>query len=191
MYRIYLFEQLDLVTEEFIDCALPLLPEERRKRTMRFRRTIDRKNCVIAFLMLKIALKQDFHISDFILQYGEYGKPYLAGHSGVYFSISHCSCGCTVAVANCPIGIDIQDIRNFSWNIAQRVCCKEELEVLEQSTERDREFTRMWSMKESYVKMLGKGIGSELMKINTSSIKTAHVLNRADSIVSICSCYEK
>lgn len=158
---------------------------------MRFHRVIDRKNCVIAFLMLKIALKQCFHITDFVLHYGEYGKPYLADHSGVYFNISHCSCGCAVAVADCPIGVDIQDIRSFSWDIAQRVCCKEELEVLEQSNEKDREFTRMWSMKESYVKMLGISIGSELMKINTLSIKNVQTLNRANRMISICSCYEK
>lgn len=191
MYKIYLFEQLELVTEEFIAQVLPLLPEERRRKMTRFRQIIDRKNCVIAFLMLKIALKQKFHITDFILQYGAYGKPYLVDYSGVYFNISHCSCGCAVAVADCPIGVDIQDIHSFSWDIAQRVCCKEELELLARSTERDREFTRMWTMKESYVKMLGIGIGSELIKINTSSIKAIQVLNRANSMISICSFYEK
>lgn len=190
MYKVYLFEQLELVTEEFIDYIIPLLPEERVKKTMRFRSITDKKNCVIAFLMLKIALKQNFHISDFILQYGKYGKPYLADHSDVYFNISHCSCGCAVAVADCPVGVDIQDIRSFSWEIAHRVCCKEELEVLVQSTEKDREFTRMWTLKESYVKMLGMGIGCELIKINTLSIKSARMTDWTNSIVSICSYYE-
>lgn len=191
MYKVYLFEQTEQVTEEFMNRVLPLLPEERRRRAMRFQRMIDGKNCVIAFLMLKMALKQNFCISDFGLQYGEYGKPYLADYSDVYFNISHCRCGCTVAVADHPIGIDIQDIRTFSWDVAQRVCCKEELERLEQSSERDREFTRMWAMKESYLKMLGRGIGDDLTKINSLSMKSVRVTDRADSVISVCGCYEK
>lgn len=57
MYRIYLFEQEELVSDDFVKKALPLLPEERRKKALRYHNRIDRNNCVLTYLMLKIALK--------------------------------------------------------------------------------------------------------------------------------------
>ena len=65
MYRIYLFEQSELVSESFMNYVFPLLPEERCEKALRYRRSIDRKNCVITFLMLKVALKENFQITDF------------------------------------------------------------------------------------------------------------------------------
>lgn len=186
MYRVYLFEQVELVTEDFIKWALPLLPEERRRKALRYRQPTDRKTCVITYLMLKIALKECFQITDFSIMYGKYGKPYLAEYTDVFFNISHCKHGCAVAVATCPVGVDIQDIRQFSWDVAKRVCCREELEVLEKSTDKEREFVRMWAMKESYVKMIGEGIGAGLNGINTLIEKNMEVTNREKAIVSVC-----
>lgn len=185
MYRIYLFEQLGMVTEEFIERMLPLLPAERRKKAMSYHQLTDCQNCVITYLMLKIALKQYFRIADFTLQYGDYGKPLLAEYSNVYFNISHCRCGCVVAVADCPVGVDIQDIRPFSWKVAGKVCCKKELELLEKSPDRSKEFTRMWAMKESYTKMTGQGLGYDFVRINTLSQQTMQVIDREKYIISI------
>ena len=55
MYRIYLFEQEELVPDDFIKKALSLLPEERRKKALRYRNRIDQNNCVLTYFMLKIA----------------------------------------------------------------------------------------------------------------------------------------
>lgn len=166
MYKIYLFRQLEQITEEFIDRSLALLPEERRQKALRYRRMTDRKNCVITYLMLKIALRECFQITSFTLGYEENGKPCLAEYPNIYFNISHCQYGCVVAVADTPVGVDIQEVRPFSWEVAKRVCSKEELELLERSSDRDREFTRMWIMKESYAKMTGEGIRGNLAEIN-------------------------
>ena len=91
-----------------------------------------------------------------------------------------------MAVADSPIGVDIQDIRSFSWEIARRVCCKEELEFLERSSDRDRKFTRIWAMKESYVKMTGQGIGCDLVGINTLSNKKVQISDIANGVIALC-----
>lgn len=191
MYKIYLFDQLELVTEKLIEDTLSLLPEERCKKAMRYRRQIDRKNCAITFLMLKVALKENFQIVNFTLRYGEYGKPYLVEYPDIYFNISHCCYGCIVAISDRAIGVDIQDIRLFSFEVARRVCCREELEVLEQSIEKNREFTRIWAMKESYIKMLGRGIENDLIKINVLTMKYIKILDGENYVISICLGYEK
>ncbi len=185
MYRIYLFEQLEMVTEKFIEWVLPLLPVERRKKAISYHQLNDRRNCVITYLMLKIALKQCFRIAEFTLQYDDYGKPLLAEYPNVYFNISHCRCGCVAVVADYPVGVDIQDIRPFSWKVAGKVCCKKELELLEKSPDRSREFTRMWAMKESYTKMTGQGLGYDFVKINTLSQQITQVIDREKYVISI------
>ncbi|MGN0408316.1 MAG: 4'-phosphopantetheinyl transferase family protein [Bacteroides sp.] len=185
MHKIYLFEHVELVTEEFVEWALPLLPEERRKKALSYRQDIDRKNCVISYLLLKIALKECFRITDFSIVYGKYGKPYIAEYANIFFSISHCRCGCIVAVADFPIGVDIQNIVPFSWEIAMRVCCKEELEVLKKSADKALEFTRMWSAKESYAKMTGEGISIGLNGINTLSQKYSQIMITAKYVISV------
>lgn len=186
MYKVYVLQQLECVSEHLVQSALPMLPEERRRKAMHYRQANDRKNCVIAYLMLKIGLKECFQIVDFTLGYGEHGKPYLAEYPNVYFNISHCSYGCAVAVADSPIGVDIQDIRPFSWEIAWQVCSKQELEFLERSSDRDREFTRIWAMKESYVKMTGMGIGCDMTAINTLSNKSIQIRDIANGVIALC-----
>lgn len=187
MHRIYLFEQEQLVSDDFVKKALPLLPEERRKKALRYRNRIDRNNCVLTYLMLIIALKECFQITDFTIQYGRYGKPFLKEYPNVFFSISHCKCGCVVVVADGLVGIDIQNIVPFSWDVAERVCCAEELGVLKQSTYKEREFIRMWTMKESLLKMTGEGISGDIKSVNTLEMDWIEVEERENIIISICS----
>lgn len=187
MYRTYLFEQEELVPDNFIKKVLPLLPEERRKKALRYRNCIDRNNNVLTYLMLKIALKECYQITDFTIQYGRYGKPFLKEFPNVFFSISHCKCGCVVVVADELIGVDIQNIVPFSWDVAERVCCSKEIDILKQSTQREREFIRMWTMKESFLKMTGEGISGNLKSINTLEMDWIEVEERENIIISICS----
>lgn len=67
-----------------------------------------------------------------------------------------------VAVADRPVGVDIQDVRPVLREVAQRVCSARELEEFDQSQNQDRFFTRIWVAKESYGKMTGTGVLCEL-----------------------------
>lgn len=175
MYKLYLFDQYEQLSEQFIIHALQFLPEDRRVRALRYRRTIDRWNCVITYLMLQYGLRECFGITSFEMAFGEYGKPYLTQYPHVHFNISHCDAGCAVVVADQPVGVDIQDVRPFSWDVARRVCCERELEELEKSTDRDRLFTQMWAMKESWGKMIGTGIMCGLQRVNAISTQIGKI----------------
>lgn len=170
MYKLYLFDEYEQLSEEFILHALQFLPENRRIRALKYRRTIDRWNCVITYLMLQHGLRECFGIASFEIAFGEYGKPYLLEYPYVHFSISHCDAGCAVAVADCPIGVDIQDVRPFSWAIAKRVCCSRELTELEKCTDRNELFALMWAIKEGYGKLIGEGIIYEIEKFDTTAV---------------------
>ena len=62
----------------------------------------------------------------------EYGKPYLSNHPNIQFNISHCSAGVTCALADVPVGVDME--MRFGWKekLAQRMCHPEEFAWLMQ-----------------------------------------------------------
>lgn len=176
MYKLYLFDEYKQVTEEFIIRALQFLPENRRNRALRYRKATDRMNCVITYLMLQYGLRECFGITSNKIELGKYGKPFLAEHPNVHFNISHCDIGNAVVVADFPVGVDIQEVRPFSWNVAKHVCSGQELTELEKCANRDRLFIKMWTAKESYAKMVGQGILYDFRSINTTNPSVDSIL---------------
>lgn len=187
MYKIYLFRQTDLLSEEWIKAAMALLPKERRERAMRYRKETDRKNCVIAYLLLKLALWECFGIRKFELGYGVWGKPYVKDWPEAFVNISHCQAGCAVAVADQPVGIDMENVHSFSWETARRVCCEQELQALRKAEdeERGRMFIRMWVRKESYVKWLGTGLFYDVRKVDTTREMGGEVAKLGECLIGV------
>lgn len=187
MYKIYLFRQMDLLSEEWTEKAIALLPKERRVRAVRYRQETDRKNCAAAYLLLKLALRECFGIREFELGYGVWGKPYVKDWPGIFISLSHCKKGCAAAVSDCPVGIDMEEVRPFSWEIAKRVCCCRELQILREvgKDERDRAFIRMWVGKESYVKWLGTGLFYDMRNVDTTCETGAEVAELGECVIGV------
>lgn len=97
----------------------------------------------------------------------EKGKPYFDGIP-VEFSVSHTDdvWVCLMSVGNEPVGIDIQQVKPYSYDkIAARYYTKEEQEYLEQNGEDG--FFRIWTRKEAYAKYTGRGLGRYLAVIDT------------------------
>ena len=173
MYKLYAFFDLDYVDSNLLEYLIMLLPEERKNKVLRYRREIDRKLSAITYLLLVCVLYKEFHIVSPILAYTNNGKPYLPDYPNIHFNISHCPFGCICAVSDKPIGVDIQDVRPFSWDIAQRCCSTAELKQLEYSSDIAEHFTKIWARKESYLKMTGEGITQQLSAIDTTSAYNA------------------
>ena len=86
------------------------------------------------------------------IAYDEYGKPYFIELPDIHFSISHCK-GLSALTLDCvKVGLDAENIRPFSLKAAKRVCSMKELELIESSLEPERDFFRLWALKESYIK---------------------------------------
>ncbi len=163
--NLYLFNNVD--TFDYTK-HLDTLPEERRQKALQYKQETDRKLCVASFLLLKAALKDSYNIDgDFTLNYNEHGKPYLADYENIFFNISHCCYGVVCAVSDYEVGVDIQDIRQFKENVPKKVFCAEEQDSLDKATDKDREFARIWSKKEAYYKMLGRGLTRKMNEFNT------------------------
>jgi len=185
MYKLYLFEDFDSITKQFLEQCISVLPQARKQKALSYRFDIDRKMSVISYLLLLYALRENYGIANPHISYGAFGKPFLTEYPGIHFNISHCPKGCICAVSDKEIGVDIQDIRPFSWDIARCVCYENELKLLERTDDKALLFTKIWAMKESYVKMTGEGI-TNINLIDTTKIKDEIItFDRKRIIISI------
>lgn len=134
---------------------MPLVSEQRREQALRYRHIFGQYCCLRAWLMLRDLLGHD----PGEWRYNEYGKPFLTGDDkDTYFSISHCREAIAVAIADQPIGIDVESIRTANEDLIVRVMNETEQAQIHQSAEPDKTFTRLWTEKEAIVKWQGTGI---------------------------------
>lgn len=89
-----------------------------------------------------------------------FGKPFFVEYPGIHFSISHCDglAGCLISEREC--GLDCESIRPARQKVAKRVFSGEELYMFEQlrGSDRDIFFTSLWTLKEAYSKVRGRGL---------------------------------
>lgn len=101
----------------------------------------------------------DFSQNDIVK--AENGKPYIKGNP-VYFSISHCDGLAVTVLSKAPVGVDCESVRRTSGAVMKRCYGDRETEHILTSADSDRAFSRLWTLKESYAKMTGEGVGSDL-----------------------------
>ena len=106
--------------------------------------------------ILADVLKKDYGIENCpeILR-DDMGKPYLEG-SPVCFNVSHSGDYLALAVSEKPIGVDIQEERNIKGGMYQKVVQPQEAGLI--GEDRQNDFLRLWTLKESFVKAEGKGL---------------------------------
>lgn len=126
------------------------------------------------------------------------GKPYLRDNS-LHFSISHCDGLAVCAIAKTPVGVDCESIRHTSKAVMKRCFSDDEKLYVLNFSDCDTAFSRLWTLKESYVKMTGDGIASDL-KTKSFDIESGRTLfesgavfyhyggqiNNEDYFVSVC-----
>ena len=167
MYKLFAFFDLELIDSNTIEKCIAHLPTDRKVKALRYHREIDRATSVVSYLLLVHALYRHYGLRMPHIAYTRTGKPFLADYPDIHFNISHCPSGCICAISDAPVGVDIQDVRPFSIDVVKHCCSQDELDFLKKSKNPALDFTRMWAMKESYLKMIGEGICYGLSSVDT------------------------
>lgn len=102
-------------------------------------------------------------LKDVNIVFNEYNKPYLENNS-IYFNISHSGNMVVCAFSDLEIGVDIEKIKSFN-KVKNLVFTKEEIEYLNND---NLLYTKLWTIKESFIKYLG--IPYDLKKVNIDLI---------------------
>ncbi len=146
--------------------------------------------------LLKYAVFNEYSYSfseEDILK-GEHGKPYIENAS-FSFNISHCDGLVVCAVSEKEIGIDAEDIRKVTDRVMKRCYSDSEIAYVNSCRDKDVEFTKLWTLKESYVKLTGEGIATDLKAISfslenatafTDDISFSQLVINDKYIVSLC-----
>lgn len=132
------------------------LPIERQRKIFNTKQKQKRLQSLGAGLLLNNVLHR-YGISADTLRMDENGKPIV---NGICFNLSHSGDYVICAVSDRPVGCDIEKIKEAPKQIASRAFSPEEIENLEQISgdAYNREFFRLWTKKESFLKMKGIGI---------------------------------
>ena len=140
----------------------------RRERLVRMQSEGQRRRSLAAGCLLHDALCRELGLlpkekGAFSIGYREGGKPFLREREGLFFNLSHSGDYVCCAVGREETGVDIQAHTKVRPSLSERFFTQEDNRRLrEAGSEREALFFRMWSIKESYLKLTGKGVGAGL-----------------------------
>lgn len=144
-----------------------ILSKERKARISRYLSQKDRIRSVISETVLRYGLQKEMGMknSDIRFGYGQYHKPFLENDKDIFFNLSHSGEWVYCGIADVELGVDVEYIKDGCIDIANRFFNLRESEYInEQPTfELQKEvFYKLWTLKESYVKAVGKGLNIKL-----------------------------
>lgn len=132
------------------------LSESRKQKITKCKQLQARKQSLGAGLLLGHILKRHGLVENEI-KYGSNGKPEI---EGIFFNLSHSKNMVICAVSDKVVGCDIEQISEAPEKVADRFFSEAEQKHLSRYSgkQKNKEFYRLWTMKESYMKMTGEGM---------------------------------
>jgi 4'-phosphopantetheinyl transferase len=138
---------------------------QRQERFSRFWHREDAVASLLGAALMRSCLCEHTSLTNHELQFavGPFGKPFLSG-SDLHFNLSHKGNQIICALSPLPVGIDIEILRSAPEGVAERFFCDEEKQALREApvAAQNALFYKIWTRKESYIKMLGKGLSEPL-----------------------------
>lgn len=139
----------------------------RQKKVNTFRLRKDKNLSLGAGLLLDYALSP-YSLREQDMRYGagENGKPFFENVPTLHFSLSHSGTKALLALGDGEVGCDTEEITAADLKIAARFFHPEEYAaLLAAPADRQNEaFFRLWTLKESFIKMTGDGLGLPLSR---------------------------
>ncbi|HFK1759458.1 4'-phosphopantetheinyl transferase superfamily protein [Bacillus bombysepticus] len=133
----------------------------------------DVNRTLIGDLLIRSLICQKYKINneEIRFKYNEYGKPFVENFSDFHFNLSHSGEWVVCTTANFNVGIDIEKVSEIeALKLAKEFFSADEFYDISNmnSDEQINYFYDLWTLKESYIKTIGKGLYNPL---NSFSIK--------------------
>ena len=159
--RVYIADVSTLSHKATFDRLYSFVPEYRRQKIDRIKNEAGKCLSLGVGLLLKGAC-EDFGIvgADEHILYTESGKPYFEKYSKILFSLSHSYERAMCVMSTYEVGCDVEKVRGNKLKLAERFYTPEEFEWikgLEGEDAQNEGFYRIWTLKESYMKLTGLG----------------------------------
>ncbi|MGN0823851.1 MAG: 4'-phosphopantetheinyl transferase family protein [Candidatus Coproplasma sp.] len=180
MTKLYYID-VEKLPENALERMCANLSAERKEKVKSQKCERDKLLSAAAGYILEQALKSE-GVASFSLCYNQNGKPYLRDGK-VYFNLSHSGSVAVCAVSDREVGVDVQAFRPVKDELLKKVCTQAEYSfVTADGGEILQRFCRVWALKESVMKCLGKGLSLSPKKIEMDfSSKTCAKIDGKDS----------
>lgn len=133
------------------------------------------KDSVISDLVVRsiICHRKKIKNAEIIFEKNEKGKPYIKNFNDIHFNISHSGDWIICGVHNSPIGVDLELIKDIDFNtLIYYMNSKEINDFLSLPTQQKKHYIySLWTIKESYIKYLGKGLSLSGLKDISINVK--------------------
>lgn len=161
MSKLLVFDITKLYDLDMYNVLKNAVSATRRRKSEKFLFLEDAKRCICAEAIMRYYLIKNLGInnSEIEIMYNEYGKPFLK-NIDLYFSLSHSNKWVVCGWSNNEIGVDIEKIDKINLDIAKTSFCKSEYDYIKsgEECEQYKKFIQIWTLKESYIKYIGKGL---------------------------------
>ncbi|MCI8483899.1 MAG: 4'-phosphopantetheinyl transferase superfamily protein [Lachnospiraceae bacterium] len=142
------------------------LSQERRRKIDGYHFRKDKNLSLGAGILLDRGLS-DYGLREkqAVIQHGKYGKPYLLNDPQIHFNLSHSGQMVLAVFSQTEVGCDIEWIGEGEEELAQKFFCSEEYDYIKgqpEGVKRSQAFYRIWTLKESFLKASGLGLGLSL-----------------------------
>ena len=136
------------LTEQEYGDMMALLPDARRERLEKLPKE-KHQEVLCAYLLLR---EQRGWRDLPRIEVDELGKPFFPDHPDTHFSLSHTAGAAAAALADMPVGVDIERVRPVSVRAMERIA----------GVRTEAAFFRSWVRREARAKRSGAGVGTML-----------------------------
>ena len=164
MLEIITYNVDELISTQKFSQTLSLMPKQRQDKVLAYHFDKDQRLALGAgFLLHNWLQKHSISFKDVKIALSPYGKESFLDYPNWHYSLSHAGHYAVLAIANRPIGVDIEEVKSFDKFIFQNLKAyytKEEIEQIEICNNEEQKAklcARFWTWKESYMKALGLG----------------------------------
>lgn len=162
MIEIYGLKMEQVLPENQLEVLLTRLPENTQKEIKKLwsYEGAVRKLAGEYLLRYMVSRKTNLVFEEILVDKDRHGKPLLKNPGEVFLNVSHSGKWVVGAVGGCPLGIDIEKKKERSFKPAERFFTEPEKQLFFRKTREQKLefFIDRWTLQESYVKAVGKGI---------------------------------
>ncbi|RBP02129.1 4'-phosphopantetheinyl transferase superfamily protein [Rossellomorea aquimaris] len=130
-----------------------------QQKIIQLRYQNDKTRSLVGELLLKyIILKNNSgKVNNYKIFRNKYGKPYL-NIDNLHYNISHAGDWVVCCIDKKSVGVDIEQVIDIDIEIIKEQFHTKEIEFLNSNSNNLKEFYRIWTVKESFVKYTGLGL---------------------------------
>ena len=191
VYALDLTERLEQPVEKFLQFFSP----ERQEKILCYRFPADRNRTIWTELLVRsvLARKEARPLEEITIERDGQGKPHAVG-SPWEISLSHSKHWAVCSVGEAPSGVDVEEDAKDALMIAGHFFTAQERRSLQHLTgqERTERFLRIWTVKESFVKLTGQGLEEVFGRVESAALLAGNgdIAGRNfpldDAVIGIC-----